>query len=99
EGEQVKFALIDAEKANFAVRFMCRELGVSASGYYAWRTRPPSRWAQADAELGTRVLKLHLESCRRYGSPRVHKALAAEGRCVGRKRVVRLMRERGLVAR
>ena len=78
---------------------MCRQLGVSASGYYAWRTRPPSKRATEDARLGARVVQLHVESQRRYGSPRVHKALAAEGRRVGRKRVVRLMRERGLVAR
>jgi len=78
---------------------MCRQLGVSPSGYYAWRTRAPSKRTQDDAELGVRVVELHLESQRRYGSPRVHKALVAEGHRVGRRRVVRLMRERGLVAR
>jgi putative transposase len=95
----VKFALIDAEKANFPVAFMCSELGVSRSGYYAWRARPPSGRESEDIELGARVLDLHLGSERRYGSPRVHKALAAEGLHVSRKRVVRLMREHGLVAR
>jgi len=95
----VKFALIDAEKANFPVAFMCSELGVSRSGYYAWRARPPSARESEDIELGARVLDLHLGSERRYGSPRVHKALAAEGLQVSRKRVVRLMREHGLVAR
>jgi transposase InsO family protein len=95
----VKFALIDAEKANFPVAFMCSELSVSRSGYYAWRARPPSARASEDVTLGARVLELHLASQRRYGSPRVHQALAAEGLRVGRKRVVRLMRERGLVAR
>jgi len=95
----VKFALIDAEKANFPVSFMCRQLGVSRSGLYAWRTRPQSKRASEDVELGARVLELHLESQRRYGSPRVQKALAAEGRRVGRNRVRRLMRARGLAAR
>jgi transposase InsO family protein len=95
----VKFALIDAEKANFPVALMCSELGVSRSGYYAWRTRPLSARMNEDVELGKRVLELHLASHRRYGSPRVHKALAAEGLHVGRKRVVRLMREHELVAR
>jgi putative transposase len=95
----VKFALIDAEKANFPVAFMCSELGVSRSGYYAWRARPPSAREGEDIELGARVLDLHLGSERRYGSPRVQKALAAEGLHVSRKRVVRLMREHGLVAR
>ena len=78
---------------------MCRLLEVSSSGYYAWKGRPRSKRAAEDEELGTRVLDLHLESKRRYGSPRVHKALAREGVNVSRKRVVRLMRERGLVAR
>jgi putative transposase len=78
EREQVKFALIEAEKANFPIGFMCSQLRVSRSGYYAWRTRPQSKRAAQDAALGARVLALHLESQRRYGSPRVHKALAAE---------------------
>lgn len=95
----MKFALIDAEKANFPVAFMCSELGVSRSGYYAWQARPPSARESEDIALGARVLDLHLGSERRYGSPRVHKALAAEGLHVSRKRVVRLMREHCLVAR
>jgi len=95
----VKFQFIDAEKANFPVVFMCRQLAVSRSGYYAWRTRPPSARAVEDVQLGARVLDVHLSSTRRYGSPRVHKALAAAGVHIGRKRVVRLMRAHGLVAR
>ena len=95
----MKFALIDAEKANFPVGFMCSQLVRKRSGYYAWRTRPQSRRANEDIELGARVLQLHLESRRRYGSPRVQRALAAEGNHVSRKRVVRLMQQRGLVAR
>lgn len=95
----MKFQLIDAEKANFPVIFMCRQLKVSRSGYYAWRDRPPSARDSEDIQLGARVLDLHLSSRRRYGSPRVHKALAAEGVHVSRKRVVRLMQTRGLVAR
>jgi len=95
----VKFELVDAEKANFPIAFMCSQLGVSRSGYYAWRERPPSARAVADVALGARVLDLHLGSQRRYGSPRVQKALAAEGLRVSRKRVVRLMRTHGLVAR
>ncbi len=95
----MKFALIDAEKACFPVVFMCRELEVSRSGYYAWRERPPSARERGDAELGAAVLDIHLESERRYGSPRVHKQLAAQGVRVSRKRVCRLMKKRGLIAR
>ena len=95
----MKFQLIAAEKANFPIGFMCSQLSVSRSGYYAWRERPPSARAKEDVELGAQVLDVHLGSQRKYGSPRVHKALASEGVHVSRKRVVRLMQERGLVAR
>jgi len=78
---------------------MCSQLSVSRSGFYAWLKRGPSPRAKEDVLLGARVLELHLDSERRYGSPRVQRALAAEGRNVSRKRVVRLMRARGLVAR
>ncbi len=95
----MKFALIDAEKANFPISFMCRQLEVARSGYYAWRSRPTSQRAIEDAELGARVVELHLASKRRYGSPRVQKALAAEGRSVSRKRVARHLRTHGFAAR
>ncbi len=46
----MKFALIDVEKTNYPVIFMCRELEVSPSGYYAWCGRGPSKHAQDDEE-------------------------------------------------
>ncbi len=75
---------------------MCRVLGVSSSGYYAWLERPPSRRAQRDAALGERIRRVHERSRGTYGAPRVHAELAAEGERVGRKRVARLMRAAGL---
>jgi len=95
----VKFAFIDAEKAWFPVEFMCRQLAVSRSGFYAWQARGPSAHAITDAVLGREVEEAHVESRRTYGSPRVHAQLKAEGRRTSRKRVARLMREKGLVAR
>src|SRR5262245_65403584 len=71
---------------------MCRVLGVSPSGYYAWRQRPPSARARQDAELTMKIHTIHLESRGTYGAPRVHAELAAQGLRVGRKRVARLMR-------
>jgi len=75
---------------------MCRLLGVSASGYYAWRLRPPSARAQADAALTESIRAIHERSRETYGMPRIHAELAAEGLPVGRKRVARLMRAAGL---
>jgi putative transposase len=71
---------------------MCRLLGVSASGYYAWCKRPLSQRAQDDAALSTRIGSIHERSRCTYGVPRIHAELAADGIFVGRKRIARLMR-------
>ncbi len=71
---------------------MCRVLGVSPSGYYAWRTRSPSARTVADAVLGDRIEAIHTRSRGTYGVPRIHAELKAAGACLGRKRVARLMR-------
>lgn len=75
---------------------MCKVLGLSRSGYYAWRERPASAHAQADDALRERIRAIHAHSRGTYGAPRIHAALAAEGVSVSRKRVARLMQEEGL---
>jgi putative transposase len=75
---------------------MCRVLGVSPSGFYGWRWRPPAARAQADAGLSEKIRAIHERSRGTYGVPRVHAELAAEEIHVGRKRVARLMRAVGL---
>jgi transposase InsO family protein len=95
----VRFAFIDVEKAHYPVRLLCRLLAVSRAGFYAWRQRKPSVREREDLRLGVEVAAIHAESKRRYGSPRVHDELRARGRRVGRKRVARLMHQRGLRAR
>lgn len=85
-----------AHQAQFSVRAMCRVLGVSPSGYYAWRQRPPSRREQVDCQLQGRIEQFHRRSHGTYGSPRVLADLQEEGWHVGRKRVARLMRASGL---
>jgi putative transposase len=76
---------------------MCRVLGVSPSGYYAWRKRPASARAQADQRLLRQIRTAHEASRGTYGVPRIHAELAAQGIRVGRKRVARLMRAAGIV--
>src|SRR4051812_28983919 len=71
---------------------MCRLLGVSTSGFYAWRDRAPSVRAQADARLLVKIREIQQRSRDSYGRPRVHADLAEQGVRVGPKRVARLMR-------
>jgi putative transposase len=67
-------------------------LGVSRSGYYAWRSRPPSERTRLDAVLSEKIETIHRNSRATYGAPRVHAELRALGIRCGRKRVARLMR-------
>ncbi len=90
------YQLIDAEKANFPVRVLCRVLGVSISGYYYWKGRPPSKRSSQDAALTEKIREIHRRSRQTYGSPRVHAELRALGSRCSRKRVERLMRQAGL---
>jgi putative transposase len=87
---------VTAHQAFHPIATQCRVLGVSPSGYYAWRKRPLSTRARADVELGAEIAAIHRESRGTYGAPRIHAELAACGRRVGRKRVARLMRSAGL---
>ena len=92
----MKFAFIAAERASFPTAFMCRHLGVSTSGFYAWRGRPESARARADRRLAVLTREAHEIGRQVYGSPRVHEELKAQGVHVSRKRVIRLMQEQGL---
>ena len=90
------FRFIEAEKANHAVSTMCRVLGVSRSGYYAWASRPPSARVVENAALVEEIRRVHAESDGTYGSRRVHAELRREGREVNVKRIERLMRVEGI---
>lgn len=95
----MRFAFIHEEKAIYPVRLLCEALEVSRSGYYAWIDRPPPARKLADAQLAVAIKGAHGLSRGRYGSPRIHAELRANGVRVGRKRVERLMREQGIQAR
>ena len=96
-----KFAFVSAEQANHAVAALCRVLGVSVSGFYAWRQAIPivQRRAEAETELREHIGRIFMARRRVYGSPRVHAELRREGRRHSRRRVARLMHAMGLSAR
>jgi transposase InsO family protein len=98
-GTSERFGFIDRYKDTFGVTALCEWLGVSRSGYYAWSDRAASSRCIEDQELTKLIQTIFTESEERYGSPRIHKALEKQGYSVGKKRVERLMREAGLVAR
>jgi len=83
----------------YPVRWLCRVLCVSASGYYAWRCRQPSCRSVENITLVTAMTEIHAEVNQCYGSPRMHAELLARGYYCGRHRVARLMRINGLTAR
>ncbi len=95
----MRFAFIDEKKAQWPVEVQCDVLDVSRSGYYAWKGRPEAARTTEDAALVVEIKAAHEAGRGNYGSPRVHRELRAKGRRVGRKRVERLMRQRGIVAR
>lgn len=92
----MRFAFIDAEKANFPIAKLCKVLRVTRSGFYAWRARDESTHKKRDRFLAAKVRAAHEASRGVYGSPRIHRELKDDGENVGRKRVARLMREEGL---
>jgi putative transposase len=87
---------VSANQATYPIATMCRLLGVSLSGYYAWTKRAPSQRAQADAVLLSHIRAAHAASHGTYGAPRIHVELRENGIRVGRKRVARLMAAAGL---
>lgn len=94
----MRFSFIEQHVGAFPVRLMCRVLDVSPSGFYAWRARPESVRAISNRQLLDDVRRLQSHHQGRYGSPRMHAALRAEGRGCSRGRIERLMRRHGIRA-
>ncbi len=96
-----RFAFVAAERGNHAVARLCRVIGASVSGFYAWLRVIPAVQNRAEAEAALRghIGRIFAARRRVYGSPRVHAELRREGRRHSRRRVARLMREMGLAAR
>jgi transposase InsO family protein len=95
----MKYQFIEQHKQEFPVVAMCRVLGISESGFYAWRKRSPSPRHREDAQLTEEIRQEFNAHHGRYGSPRLHVELRDQGRSISRKRVARLMRKAGLCAK
>jgi len=93
----MRFRLVEAERAQHPVSLLCRLVGVTSAGYYAWRRRGPSLRQLGDEELARLVVSIYDGSLQTYGAPRIQLELADEHDVhVGRKRVARLMRQLGI---
>jgi len=92
----MKFAFIHAERACLPITAMCRLLGVSRQGYYAYAKRPPSARVCSDVELCEAARAVFQETGETYGSPRVLRELRRRGWKIGKLRVERAMRGMGL---
>ena len=88
-----------AKTKKYPIKFMCEHLGVSESGYYAWRKRPPSARDRSDATLTSLIVAIFDRLGKNPGRRRVRAGLAASGRRVSLKRVHRLMQAAGLQGR
>jgi len=97
------YAFVFAEKASYPIALMCRVLEVNRTAFYAWTDRTPSKRETANVALTERIVEIHAENLKAYGSRRIHAELRfADNLRVGLTRVERLMREAkisGLVKR
>lgn len=95
----MKYAFIDAHRARYPVPAMCAQLGVSRSGYHAWRGRGPSARECENTRLLAHIRAIHVASHGSYGSPRVHREMDTQGQRVSLNRVRRLMKQNDIAAR
>ncbi len=95
----MSYQIIETNCEVGSVERLCGALGISVSGYYAWRNRPPSQRQQTDAMLLKAIQTAYQAGRGMYGSPRIHAALRQQGVRCSRKRIARLMRATGMHSR
>jgi putative transposase len=94
----MRYRFVHAHRTEYRLTQLCRTLGVSRSGYYAWEGRPLSARATANARLLEHIQHLHHQTKARYGALKLWRALQRTGVRCGRHRVARLRRQHGLIA-
>jgi len=95
----MRFQFIEDHRDESPVKLMCEVLGVSTSGYYAWRGRPPSMREMANRALTAKIKEEFEKSAETYGSPRIYQVMRKLGLMCSENRVARLMRAAGLKAK
>ena len=95
----MRFQFVHDNQDRLPVSHMCAVLNVSRSGYYAWRTRPPSKREMANQELLEEIKTVHRDNDQTYGSPRIYHALLKLGWKCSKNRVARLMQRNGIQAK
>lgn len=95
----MRYQFIREHEGQHRVRSMCRALGVSHSGFYAWRDRPRSARTLSNQALLSCIRRIHQQSHENYGAVKTWQALRAEGHVCGRHRVARLRRANGIEAK
>ena len=96
----MKYAFIVAELMAYPLSVVCGVLGVTQSGFHAWRGRPPSRREQERDRLSIDIRKVFDDHRGRYGAPRIYRVLCAQGGYTGSlNRIQSLMRGMGIGAK
>jgi len=95
----MKYEFMQWHESEFTIEGMSRVFGVSRSGYYRFSHAKPSRRAEEDERLLLKIKAIHQASRQTYGSPRVHAELREEGELCSRKRVSKIMRRSGVIAK
>lgn len=93
----MKFRFIEKHQNKYTIGRICELLGVSRSGFYAWKKRKPSQRDQINQALIDHIRRIHRMSRKAYGSPRVYAQLKKQGYTCNQKTVARLMRQEGLI--
>lgn len=94
----MKYEFIEEHRETYKAKSMCELLKVSRSGYYAWNTRQPSRRQKDNKELLEHIQRIHTQSRKLYGSPRITAELNEEGYRCGKNRVARIMKKHSIRA-
>ncbi len=96
----MRYAIVEALRLRHPVSGLCHYLKVSESGYYSWRTRPPSQRKRDDIKLKIVISAAHKRTRETCGPERLQQDIVEnEGLQIGVCRIKRLRKELGIRCR